>query len=227
MADYKNIIPFIKKAEGGLASAKTDSASKYPSNCGRGKDGNPYHTNKGVQWQTFVGLASKGGYTANCSGFLNMPDSIWGKIFKIGYWDAVKGDLINNQAIANTFVEMTWGSGLGNIDGKSGTLPFLRKFFNANYGKDLTSMTAMVDFVNQLDSEGKTPELFEQLNTFRASKYKAMNQPTYLKGWLNRLNKFYLWNKPYAISTKTKIGISAVTIIVIGAFIYKYYARRS
>ena len=88
-------------------------------------------------------------------------------------------------------------------------------------------MTSMVDFVNELDEQGKTPDLFEKLNTFRANKYKALNQPKNLKGWLNRLNKFYIWNKPYAISKQTKIGISAVTLIVIGAFIYKYYYGRT
>ena len=225
MADYKNLIPFIKKAEGGLASTKSDSASKHPSNCGHGKDGNPYHTNKGIQWQTFVNLAAKGNYTPNCSGFLNMPDSIWNSIYKVGFWDSIKGDKIKNQAIANTFVEMTWGSGLGNIDGFSGTLPWLRKFFNGNYNKDFKSINEMVDFVNQLDDEGKTPDLFEKLNTFRANKYAALNQPTFLKGWLNRLNKFYILNKPYATSKSTKLGISIVTLIVISAFIYKYGRR--
>ena len=228
MADYKNLISFIKNSEGGLSSTRNDSASKNPSNCGNGKDGNPYHTNKGIQWITFKNLASKGGYTANCSNFLSMPDSIWNEVYKVGFWDSVQGDRINNQAIANTFAEMTWGSGLGSINGYSGTLPFLKKFFKNNYGKDLTSMTAMVDFVNELDSQGKTPDLFEKLNNFRATKYKDLNQPKNLKGWLNRLNKFYILNKPYAISKGTKIGISAVTIIVVGAFIYKYYyARRN
>lgn len=228
MADYKNLIPFIRKSEGGLASAKTDSASKNPSPCGKGKDGNAYHTNKGIQWQTFQSLAKKGGYVASCTNFLNMPDNIWEKVYKVGFWDAVNGDSINNQAIANTFVEMTWGSGLGKIDGYSGTLPFLKKFFISNYNKDFTNITEMVDFTNKLDKEGSTPDLFEKLYTFRANKYKAMNQPANLKGWLSRLDKFYFVNKPYAISIKTKVGISAVTIIVIGAFIYKYYyARRN
>jgi hypothetical protein len=228
MADYKNLIPFIKKSEGGLSSTRNDSASKNPSNCGNGKDGFPYHTNKGIQWITFKNLASKGGYVANCSNFINMPDSIWNAVYKVGFWDSVQGDRINNQAIANVFVEMTWGSGLGNINGYSGTLPFLRKFFKSNYGKDLTSISAMVDFVNQLNDEGKTPELFEKLNTFRANKYVALNQPKNLKGWLNRLNKFYILNKPYALSKGTKIGITVTTIVVISAFIYKYYyARRN
>ena len=230
MADYKNLIPFIKKSEGGLSSTRNDSASKNPSNCGNGKDGNPYHTNKGIQWTTFKNLASKGGYTANCSGFLNMPDSIWNEVYKVGFWDSVQGDRIKNQAVANTFAEMTWGSGIGSVSSGKGALGWLNSFFKKNYNQNLTTITQMVDFVNKLDDEGKSPDLFEKLNNFRATKYQTLNQPANLKGWINRLNKFYILNKPYAISTKTKvgIGISAVTIIVVGAFIYKYYyARRN
>jgi hypothetical protein len=228
MADYRNIIPFIRKAEGGLSSTKNDRASLTPSNCGYGKDGNPYHTNKGIQWSTFVNLASKAGYDDSCENFLNMPDSIWEKIYKTGYWNSIKGDEIQNQAIANTFVEMDWGSGLGNIDGYSGTLPYLRSFFNKNYNKDFTNLQSMIDFVNDLDNQGKSSELFEKLYTFRANKYKALNQPKNLKGWLARLQKFYFVNKPYAISTKEKVvTISGITLLVAGIVIYKIYVRRN
>jgi lysozyme family protein len=228
MADYKNLIPFIRKAEGGLSGNMSDSAHLHPSPCGKDKNGHPYHTNKGIQWVTFQGLASKGGYDANCSNFINMPDSVWQKVYKAGFWDEIQGDRINNQAIANTFVEMAWGSGLGTFNGKSGAKAWLRSFFKTNYNTDLTSIDSIVNFVNKLDEQGKSPELFEKLNTFRASKYKALNQTTFLKGWLNRLSSFYIWNKPYAISKSTKVavGVSLGTILIIGAFIYKYYDRR-
>jgi hypothetical protein len=229
MTDYKNLVPFIKKSEGGLSGIKADSASKYPSNCGNDKKGNPYHTNKGIIWSTFKNLASKGGYVANCSNFLNMPDDVWNKIYKVGFWDEVQGDKIQNQAIANTFVEMAWGSGMGSVTKGSGTRGWLNRFFKKNYNVNLTTMTEMADFVNKLDDEGKTPELFEKLNNFRASKYVALNQPTFTKGWLNRLNKFYILNKRYAISKSTKnaiAGVSIGTILIVGAFIYKYYGRR-
>ena len=52
-----------------------------------------------------------------------MPDDIWGLIYKKGYWNPMQGDQIRNQAIANTFVEMAWGSGV------SGATSFLKQFF--------------------------------------------------------------------------------------------------
>ena len=226
MVNYKNLVPFIKIKEGGISGTPKDSASKNPSPCGKDRQGFPYHTNKGVQWATFKLLASKGGYTASCENFLKMPDDIWNRIYKVGFWDEIQGDRIQNQAIANTFVEMVWGSGLGSVNRGTGTLGWLNSFFKKNYNQNLTSITQMVNFVNKLDNEGKTPELFEKLNNFRASKYKALNQPAFTKGWLNRLNAFYILNKPYAISKKEKTSITlGVILIVAGATLYYKYAR--
>jgi lysozyme family protein len=226
MVDYKNIVPFIKKAEGGLSSDPKDSASKNPSPCGK-KNGYPIHTNKGITWNTFNGLAKKGGYSATCQNFLNMPDSVWLKVYKAGYWDAVKGDKIKNQAIANVFVEMAWGSGLGCSDYTkcfSGVRPFMHKFFKENYNKNLDTIDDFVNYVNKLDNEGKTPELFEKLHDFIAERYTKMpTAKTHLKGWLNRLNAFYLYNKRYAVSKKEKSGLLFLGIGLIalgGAYIY-------
>lgn len=227
MANYKNIVPHIRKAEGGISSNPKDSASKNSSPCGS-KNGYPIHTNKGITWATFRGLASKGGYSATCDNFLRMPDDIWLKVYKVGFWDTIKGDEIKNQAIANTFVEMNWGSGMGSVSKGTGTLGWLNSFFKKNYNKNLTTISQMVDFVNELDDKGQTPELFEKLNDFRANKYKALNQPTFLKGWLNRLNAFYVLNKPYALS-KTETGTLALGIILIalgGAYIYVRSRRK-
>jgi lysozyme family protein len=226
MVNYKNLVPFIKIKEGGISGTPKDSASKNPSPCGKDRQGYPYHTNKGVQWATFKGLASKGGYTASCDNFLKMPDDIWNRIYKVGFWDEIQGDRIQNQAIANTFVEMVWGSGIGSVSRGTGAVGWLNGFFKKNYNQNLTTITQMVDFVNKLDNEGKTPELFEKLNNFRASKYKALNQPAFTKGWLNRLNAFYILNKPYAISKKEKTSITlGVILIVAGATLYYRYAR--
>lgn len=216
MADYRNIISFIKSKEGGKSSATTDTASRNPSPCGNGSNGKPYHTNKGVTWTTFSSNASTLGYSASCSNFLNMPDDIWGKIYKQGYWNPMKGDDIENQAIANTFVEMAWGSGVG------GATNFLKQFFKKKYNKSFTNVNDMVEFVNELEKKGQTPDLFEKLYDFRANKYVALNQPKNLKGWMNRLDAFYLLNKPYALSSGNKLSLLlGIGLIALGgAYIY-------
>lgn len=226
MAQYTKIINFIKSKEGGLSSATTDTASKNPSNCGNGSNGKPYHTNKGVTWSTFKGLSSKLGYSASCDNFLKMPNDIWGKIYKDGYWNPMQGDRIKNQAIANTFVEMAWGSGVGSNTSTKGAIGYLKNFFKSRYNKNLDNITQIVDYVNDLDDSGQTPELFEKLYDFRKSLYTSFNQPSNLKGWINRLDAFYLLNKPYATSKKTTTTIAiGILLIVAGATLYYKYGR--
>lgn len=226
MAVYTKIVSFIKTKEGGLSSATTDTASNNPSNCGNGSNGKPYHTNKGIQWSTFKGLSSKLGYSATCDNFIKMPDDIWGKIYKDGYWNPIQGDRIQNQAIANTFVEMAWGSGVGSNTSSRGAIGYLKNFFKSKYNKSFDNITEIVDYVNELDDSGQTPQLFEKLYDFRKSLYTSFNQPSNLKGWFNRLDAFYLLNKPYATSTKTKTSIAVgVLLIVAGATLYYKYGR--
>lgn len=226
MAQYTKIISFIKSKEGGLSSATTDTASSNPSNCGNGSNGKPYHTNKGVTWGTFKGLSSKLGYSATCDNFLKMPDDIWGKIYKDGYWNPMMGDKIQNQAIANTFVEMAWLSGVGSNTSAKGAIGYIKNFFRTKYNKSLDNITQIVEYVNQLDDKGQTPELFEKLYDFRKNLYISFNQPSNIKGWTNRLDAFYLLNKPYAVSTKTKTTIAVgILLVIAGATLYYKYGR--
>jgi hypothetical protein len=226
MAVYTKIVTFIKSKEGELSSATTDTASSNPSNCGKGSNGKPYHTNKGITWSTFKGLSSKLGYSATCDNFIKMPDNIWGKIYKEGYWNPIQGDRIKNQAIANTFLEMAWGSGVGSNTSTKGTIAYLKRFFKSKYNKDFDTITQIVDYVNKLNDEGKSPELFEKLYDFRKSLYASFNQPSNLKGWINRLDAFYLLNKPYAISTRAKSTITVgLLLIVAGLTLYYKYGR--
>ena len=68
---------------------------------------------------------------------------------------------------------------------------------------------------------------FEDLNNYRIEKYKALNRPYWIKGWLNRVNSFYILNKPYAISTQAKTTTIAVGVLLIvaGVTLYYKYAR--
>jgi len=218
MVSYKILIPFIKLKEGGLSSAQTDTARNNPSPCGNGKNGFPYHTNKGIQWITFKSNASSLGYEPSCANFKNMPDSIWNKIYKKIYWDGMNCDDINNQAIANSLVEMAWGSGVG------GAKSIMNNFILKKYATKVETIKDIVNFVNKLDKNGQTPELFERLYDYRKSHYKALNQPSNLKGWWNRLNSFYVLNKPYAISNagKASLLVAGVLILTVGIlFVWK------
>lgn len=109
MANVKNAnTALVKKWEGGLSKNKKDPAAKFPRPANL-----EFHTNMGITWETFSTNAQKLGYAADPDLFVKMPEDIWLKIYKKLFWDGIKGDDINSQAIAEFMTEWAWGSGPG------------------------------------------------------------------------------------------------------------------
>jgi lysozyme family protein len=173
MANYKNIIPFIRKVEGGLSKAQTDMARLHPV-----PDGSGYHTNKGITWQTW---SSVFGSDANSiKRFYAMSDADWESIYKNLYWDKINGDNINSQRIADTLVNWAWGAGLyppiSTIQTLVNTKP------DGNFGNNTLGL------VNSSDE----PTLYEKLKNSAYNWFSNLgNKPAYAAnkaGWLNRLS---------------------------------------
>lgn len=162
MADYKKLVPFILKWEGGFANDKNDSGGA---------------TNKGVTLATFRQYYGSGKTVADLK---NITDEQWLHIFKRGYWDRWCADNITSQSVANMLVDWLWHSGSYGIrlpqkvlkvetDGKVGNNTIAA--VNSKVPKTL---------FDQLKAERLA--YFERL---------CANSPknrTFLKGWKNRVN---------------------------------------
>jgi hypothetical protein len=218
MADISSIIGLTKKEEGGLSKAKTDTASKYPSPYEyNGSYG--WHTNRGVTYESFKSLAPKLGYVDNRENFINMPDSIWLKIAKKGYWDVVNLDAMKSQALANLFFSWQWGAGYGWRNRVK------RYLATKNIDWSISNLKGLPAIINGLvDKEGEKKildELIEQYKQF----YISLNQPANLKGWLNRAERL----KEYAYTLLGK-GIEEakkkplVTIVITMVSVISIYA---
>lgn len=94
MADYKILIPYVLKFEGGYVNDPNDS-------------GGP--TNKGVTLNTFRSVY---GRAKTINDLKRMTDDQWRHIFKSLYWDKCKADMIKDQSIANMLVDFAWHSGV-------------------------------------------------------------------------------------------------------------------
>jgi lysozyme family protein len=178
MADFKTAIPYIRKAEGGLSRATTDTASENPAPFTyQGKIG--WHTNKGITWTTFSGLASKLGYEPTAANFFSMPDSIWEKIYKDGYWNPMMAGSFKSDAIAVAIVDYAWAFGVG------GATTRLKKWVKSTFGIDAKTMTDVVNTVNKQPDEAET---FNKLILHRKAAFSALKQPANEKGWLTRMD---------------------------------------
>ena len=91
------LVPFMKKWEGGLSRATTDTASSNPAPWTyKGQSG--WHTNKGITYATFISNASRLGYAPTAENFFLMPDALWLKILTGAYINAFPLDEIAGLA---------------------------------------------------------------------------------------------------------------------------------
>jgi lysozyme family protein len=211
-----SLISYIKKAEGGLSRVTTDTASKYPSPyVYNGVKG--WHTNKGIQWLVFEELGPAAGYEVNADNFLNMPDSVWGKIFKIGYWDQLKCSEYQSQAIANAVGDWAWASGAG------GARSALKRYLKTK-GIDANNSQAIAAAFNILVSKDGEKKVYNDLINERIRFLKALNQPANEKGWINRMEKLRalgseilkdLGKSPAGIGGIMFLGIAFITYLAL------------
>lgn len=93
MADYRKLVPFILKKEGGFANKKNDLGGA---------------TMKGVTFATFQYYMGK---NKTIEDLKNITNDQWMVIFRQGYWNRWHADNIDNQSVANILVDWVWASG--------------------------------------------------------------------------------------------------------------------
>lgn len=161
MADYKILKPFILKWEGGFVNDPNDSGGA---------------TNKGVTLATFRRYK---GASATVDDLKAITDEDWDAIFKTMYWDKVKADEINSQAVANLFVDWYWMSG-------TNAIKYVQRLIGTTEDGIVGKQT-----LARLNAKGES--LVLGIYNYRKDFYHRIvaNRPTqkrFLRGWINRLN---------------------------------------
>lgn len=162
MANYKLMIPWIKKWEGGYANDPDDSGG-----C----------TMMGITIKTFQHYY---GGDKTCKDLKDITEEQWEHIFKTGFWDKFKADLIENQSIAELCVQMGWGSGyvtaIKKIQKTLGCIP------------DGIVGPVTLGLLNGKDSYNIWNKLWVMRYNWLNQIAKVGNNKKFLKGWLRRLN---------------------------------------
>ena len=161
MANYKLMIPWIKRWEGGWSNDKDDSGG-----C----------TMAGVTIKTFQQYYGK---DQTCEDLKHITEQQWEHIFKTGYWDKMKADDINSQQVAELVVQMAWGSG------PVTTTKRIQKLLGVKQDGVIGEITLW--HINKQDPR----ELFEKLWNMRFDWLWEIGDTgknkKFLKGWIKRL----------------------------------------
>ncbi len=178
MANYKLLIPLLRKNEGGLSNAKTDPARVDPV-----PDGTGNHTNNGVTWGTFKWAAPRLGYTATPALFYEMPKWVWEGIYKKLFWDKLRGDEIKSQGIADMLVDFAYNAGVG------AAIKLAQYVLLGMHSGTGQVGPKTLDALNHKDYK----KTLDKLYNGRLAFYKSLTTlwPIYAVGWTNRLNSVY------------------------------------
>lgn len=165
MADYRKLIPFILKFEGGYVNDPADS-------------GGP--TNKGVTINTFRSVY---GRAKTINDLKHMTDNEWRHIFKSLYWDRCKADDITDQSIANLLVDWAYNSGT------SLAIRHIQRIVGVNADGIMGNITlSAINRRSPLPLFGALKQ--DRIAFLNTTAQKNPRKKKFLKGWLNRVNSF-------------------------------------
>lgn len=163
MANFSSYVPTLKRWEGGFVNHPSDPGGA---------------TNAGVTLYTFRSFY---GQSKTIDDLKNMTDAQWRFIMKT-YWDKCKADDIENQSIAEIFVDWTINSG-------ASAIRKVQTIFGIKVDGKVGRQT--LGILNGPDKE----VIFNRIKAGRISFYNklAITKPemkVFLKGWLSRANYF-------------------------------------
>lgn len=171
MAEYKVLIPFILKWEGGYAEIKGDRGGA---------------TNMGVTLSTFQQVF---GSDKTKEDLKQLTDGEWEYIYRTTFWTKVKGSQIADQSIANVIADWAWHSGTANAAKR------VQEIVGVTTDGIIGAKTiAAINAQSPLPLFGK---IKERRLSFLNNIVKANpSQKKFLKGWTNRVNAI-IYGKPY------------------------------
>ena len=173
MANHKEIIPFIKKWEGGYINDPLDKGGE---------------TQQGITYNTWKSVFGGNDHPR----FIKMTEDDWALIYQKLFWNAIQGDKINSQRIANLLADWAWGSGdfwpKKRTQNVLNTLGFKLKT-DSIFGNGTLSA------INKADEQKLYDAIIVERWAWLEQIYKAHpEQRRFEKGWANRLNNLIQFN---------------------------------
>jgi len=223
VANYKNILSHVQTNEGGYSADPRDNQAKNPSDV-KGLDPRypkyPVHTYRGVAYASWKEYAKRKGFAPTGKSFVNMTLAQWEDFLKTLYWDAIFGDFITSQGVAEILFESIWGGGSKNLVIDLQT--YLRKKgFNiavdGAMGKQ--TYTALNEYTKK--SQKNETELVKYLTAERLKYLQSLSDwSNYSKGWTRRLYEIQDQALKYITENPVKTGGGILGILLLGVGAY-------
>lgn len=198
MAVFEKAQALVGLSEGGYQNDPRDSGNFY--------NGQLIGTNWGIAAST---LAKYLGRTTSVEDMKNLSRKTAEQILKTNYWDKNNLGKIKNQSVANLLYD-------GVVNHGSNGMRMLAS-------KALSAMKKPIAYYQIFTTEGikhlnrqNQKRLFFSLKKARADKYRSLNKPHYLKGWLNRLDRIQYYGDNTLSALWPVIPILCIGLILIG-----------
>jgi len=223
VANYKNILSHVKTNEGGYSADPRDNQAKNPSDV-KGLDKRypnlPVHTYRGVAYASWKTYANKKGFAPTGKSFVNMTLAQWEDFLKTLYWDAIYGDFINSQGVAEILFEAIWGGGSKNLVVDLQT--YLRQK-NYNIAVDgamgKQTYTALNEYTKK--SQKNEADLVKFLTAERLKYLQSLSDwSNYSKGWTRRLYEIQDQALKYITENPVKTGGGILGLLLLGVGAY-------
>jgi lysozyme family protein len=173
-----------------------------------------------VAYASWKEYARRKGFSPTGKSFVNMTLAQWEDFLKTLYWDAIFGDNITSQGVAEILFESIWGGGSKNLVIDLQT--FLRKKgFNISVdgamGKQ--TYTALNEYTKK--SQKNETELVKYLTAERLKYLQSLSDwSNYSKGWTRRLYEIENQALKYITENPIKTGGGILGILLLGVGAY-------
>lgn len=139
------------------------------------------------------------------------------EIYRQEYWNKIKGDLIQSQAIADLLADMKSSAGGNGVKQLQKAVVQL----GTKIAVDGVVGTQTLQAVNSLIKRGKEAKLFNQFRTNMIAYYTSLNAPeSYKKQWVSSLNEDY---PPMKETNYFSTVVAIVVAIILTSTTYYYY----
>lgn len=176
MASFNIFYPLLSELEGGYQNLTSD-----PGN--RNSLGVYVGTNWGISARFYEDIL---GHPPTVQEMKNLSKDEAKQIYKTHFWNKLRASQINNQAVANTIVDMQVNSGRGGRIAQE----VLRDRFNINISVDGIVGPKTIFAINSVNAN----QFVVKYNEARVAYYKQIGNASFINGWLNRVKRFAVEN---------------------------------